>query len=75
MRTGRNSGERTGNNAPFLGLEVTQPEQHGAFNTRTSNSSGPHEPAEGAEPSGPAPSFRYSAATPTSHTIWRAAPS
>ena len=47
MRTGRNSGERTGNNDPFLGMEVTQPEEHGSFNARTSNSSGSHRPAEG----------------------------
>ena len=30
-------------------MEVTHPEEHGAFNARTSNSSGSHRPAEGDE--------------------------
>ena len=55
MQAGRNSGERTGNNAPVLGTEVTQPKNHGSFNTRTNNSGGTRGPAEGAEPSGSAP--------------------
>ena len=74
MRTGRNSGERTGNNDPFLGMEVTQPEEHGSFNARTSNSSGSHRPAEGWSQAAPPP-FLYAEATPTSRTTWRAAPS
>ena len=56
MRTGRNSGERTGNNDPFLGLEVALHEE-----THTSTAA-PVSPApltdgSGAEPSGSAPSF------------------
>ena len=74
MRTGRNSGERTGNNDPFLGMEVTQPEEHGSFNARTSNSSGSHRPAEGWSQTAP-PLSRLCVEAPTSHTIWRAAPS
>ena len=74
MQAGRNSGERTGNNAPVLGTEVTQPKNHGSFNTRTNNSGGTRGPAEGAEPSGSAPSFSQVKA-PTSLATWRATPS
>lgn len=57
MRTGRNSGERTVDDDYFLGMEVTYPEEHGSFDARTSNSSGPHEPAKGRSQAAPPPRF------------------
>ena len=74
MRTGRNSGERTVDDDYFLGMEVTYPEEHGSFDARTSNSSGPHEPAKGRNQAAPPP-FLYAEVTPTNYTTWRAAPS
>ena len=41
------------------GWRFLTPEEHGSFDARTSNSSGPHEAAKGRNQAAPPPSFCY----------------